>query len=175
MKTRSCSCGESDPKKLRIGANGSCRCRKCLARVAREHYAKNKTSIQEKSRAHRQKNPVPYVLADCRKFDKRSGWVSDLTTRFVEELLSKPCSYCGEEEGRMSLDRIDNSIGHLQSNVVTSCLRCNYVRRDMPSEAWALVARGMREARERGLFGSWSGRARLPRDATGVAVRLSSG
>jgi hypothetical protein len=60
----------------------------------------------------------------------------------------------------MTLDRIDNDKGHTEDNVVPACIRCNYTRRSMPYEAWLVVAKGMREARERGLFGEWTGRAR---------------
>jgi hypothetical protein len=56
----------------------------------------------------------------------------------------------------MTIDRIDNEIGHTLSNVVPACIRCNYVRRDMPHEAWLCLVEGMREAVFRGLFGSWT-------------------
>lgn len=57
----------------------------------------------------------------------------------------------------MTLDRIDNSLGHLQSNVLPSCERCNMVRRDMPFPAWLVVSKGMKEAYESGLFEGWVG------------------
>jgi hypothetical protein len=101
-------------------------------------------------------------LSDSRKADRKRSWTSDLTLELVEQLLTLPCSYCGDSKGRMTLDRVDNSIGHLASNLVPACLRCNYVRRDMPYQAWLIVARGMKEANEKGLFGSWWGRARMP-------------
>jgi hypothetical protein len=56
----------------------------------------------------------------------------------------------------MTLDRKDNSIGHLLDNVVPCCIRCNYIRRDMPFEAWLIVATGIRKAKELGLFGTWT-------------------
>jgi hypothetical protein len=57
----------------------------------------------------------------------------------------------------MTVDRVDNDLGHLQSNVVPACVRCNHVRGQMPYEAWLMVAPGMRAAREAGLFGGWDG------------------
>jgi hypothetical protein len=57
----------------------------------------------------------------------------------------------------MTLDRVDNSIGHIKSNVVPACTRCNYTRRDMPYEAWLLIAKSMRKAREAGMFDNWTG------------------
>ena len=96
-------------------------------------------------------------LQDCRSSDKRKGRENDLTIEFILDTLSKPCSYCEVPDGRMSLDRIDNSIGHLQTNVVSSCARCNLTRGSMPYEAWLVVSPGMKTARLAGLFGDWRG------------------
>ena len=80
---------------------------------------------------------------------------NDLTVEFVEGILSS-CSYCGETEKiQLSIDRIDNKRGHLQDNVVPACVRCNIVRRDMPYEAWLMLAPAMKKAKEAGLLGDW--------------------
>lgn len=81
----------------------------------------------------------------------------DLTPAFVEAAICLPCAYCGDSNSPLSLDRIDNTIGHLQVNVVTSCRRCNMVRGDMPIEAWLHIAPAMKTAREAGAFGAWNG------------------
>jgi len=83
-----------------------------------------------------------------------------LTKGFIAEQVAKGCLYCGESEIRMTLDRICNEKGHTQDNVMPACIRCNYTRRDMPHEAWLVVAKGMREAREAGLFNGWTGRVK---------------
>lgn len=80
----------------------------------------------------------------------------DITT--IERMISEGCLYCGETDIlKISVDRIDNNIGHIGSNVNPACLRCNLVRGDMPYNAWMEVANGMRNAREKGLFGDWDG------------------
>lgn len=86
---------------------------------------------------------------------------NDLSHEFVLEQFEKSCTYCGatQDEIRLTLDRVDNSLGHLKTNVVPACRRCNFIRRDMPFEAWLVVAKGMRKAREKGLFGDWKGRS----------------
>lgn len=71
--------------------------------------------------------------------------------------INRDCFYCGETLLRMSLDRVDNSKGHTMDNVIPACVRCNYIRKDMPYDAWIVVAVGMRQAREQGLFGGWGG------------------
>lgn len=72
-------------------------------------------------------------------------------------MIQEPCVYCGEDQIRMTVDRIDNEVGHVKGNIVSACERCNYARRDMPYQAWQVVAKAMKEAREKGLFGSWTG------------------
>lgn len=57
----------------------------------------------------------------------------------------------------MTLDRVDNSQGHLQSNVKPSCIRCNSIRGNMPFDAWIVVAEGVKKATELKLFGTWTG------------------
>lgn len=63
----------------------------------------------------------------------------------------------------MSMDRVDNSIGHTKSNVVPACIRCNYMRKDMPMEAWKFLVPYIKQAKENGLFGDW--------DAFGIRKR----
>jgi hypothetical protein len=98
-----------------------------------------------------------WILADSRKSDRRAGRLNDLTRDFIETLIAPGCSYCGETELRMTLDRKDNSKGHTQDNVVPACIRCNYSRGAMPYEAWLCLVPGVRQAKEEGLFGSWIG------------------
>ena len=104
-----------------------------------------------------------FVLKTTRGNDKKKNRQNDLTREFIREMISKPCQYCGTTDGRITLDRIDNSIGHLQSNVVTCCIRCNYVRRDIPYEAWLVIVPAVKQARIAGLFGDWDGSWVKPR------------
>lgn len=63
----------------------------------------------------------------------------------------------GETQMRMTLDRIDNNLGHIVSNVLGACLRCNYMRRDMPFGAWQKIVPTIKQIRCDGLFGEWTG------------------
>jgi hypothetical protein len=92
-----------------------------------------------------------------RTSDRERHLACDLTKSETIELLSRQCSYCGETKLTMSLDRIDNALGHTRANVIPACVRCNFVRKDMPYEAWLTLAPAMRAAREAGLFGDWTG------------------
>lgn len=116
---------------------------------------RNRARPEVKSR-WRQNNPCIAIYMDCKNKDRKSGFVGfDLDKEFIEGLISQGCIYCGETKLRMTLDRIDNSIGHLKCNVLPCCFRCNYIRGSMPFEAWQIIVPAVRQARESGLFGDW--------------------
>jgi hypothetical protein len=98
-----------------------------------------------------------HIVNDSRKSDRRKNRVNDLDREWVNKFIANGCRYCGETKLRMTLDRIDNSKGHAKTNVNPACIRCNYMRRDMPYEAWLLLVDGVRAARNAGVFGSWTG------------------
>ena len=101
-----------------------------------------------------------WICEDSRRSDRRVGRENDLDPVWVKTEISKACQYCGETRLRMTLDRVDNDKGHLKTNVVPCCIRCNYLRSDVPYQAWLCLCAGLRKARREGLFGSWTGRTR---------------
>ena len=122
-------------------------------------YARKKAEKKRASRLRGDETPK-WILCDSRDSDKKKGLENDLTKEFIQAEISNGCFYCGETSLRMTLDRKDNAKGHTKDNVVPACIRCNYTRKDMPFEAWIVLSDGMRQARIKGLFGSWTGRAR---------------
>lgn len=132
----------------------------CFACYAKIDYRNNRERFLRGAKIRRHNNPSSAIYADSRKSDKKKGRANDLTKEFIKKQIEKGCSYCGETESRMTLDRIDNGRGHTMDNVVPACIRCNYFRRDMPYEAWLVIAPAMREVRERGLLGDWNIRTR---------------
>lgn len=57
-------------------------------------------------------------------------------------MSQKPCTYCGASASKAvktkyevflanGIDRVDNSIGYLEGNVVSCCKTCNYMKRDL--------------------------------------------
>jgi len=143
---KTCWNADAQARRSRNGRNYGAKDRRRLTRLSEERASGN--------------NPAKFIWIDSRSSDRKAGRDNDLTKEFIAAEVAKGCIYCGESDIRMTLDRIDNSKGHIQSNVVPACLRCNYTRKDMPYEAWLLVAKGMREARKAGLFNGWTGRVR---------------
>jgi len=99
-----------------------------------------------------------WILQDSRHADKKNGLANDLDEAFIREKIKTGCAYCGETRLRMTLDRVNNAVGHTKANVVPACVRCNSIRMSMPFQAWLIVAKAVRKIRLAGLFGTWTGR-----------------
>lgn len=141
------SCGLTKPAEKYYPSNKTS-CKACTNIVS---YAWNKRS--RKNSANRYK----WVYTDTKASDLKRGLTFDLTKEQVKTLIETSCTYCGSVELKMTLDRINNSLGHTISNVISSCIRCNYLRRDMPYEAWIELVPHIKAVYERGLFGNWTG------------------
>lgn len=141
-------------------------CRPCnvLRDTRKDRNRQKHFQTQWKKRAEERRigvNREKYILEDARKNDRKHGRENDLDADFVRGLIKDGCSYCERTDHTiMTLDRIDNAIGHLKSNVVSSCMDCNLVRGNIPYKAWLLIASAMREARRLGLLDGWSRRTR---------------
>lgn len=88
-----------------------------------------------KKQYHNPKNRAVSLCAIYKRVDFKKGIISDLTSEFIEqEIICKPCYYCGDIKSKIGCDRIDNDIGHLKNNVVPCCYICNSVKSDKFSE-----------------------------------------
>lgn len=175
MSTKTCQgCGETRLKKLvKIVRHGKTYrrnwCVPCYSDYRKEWRKRNRNRERatsrrsyerRKERRRRGEDVEGFIWRDSRKSDRKHGRDNDLTKAFIAEQIAKGCSYCGEKELRMTLDRVDNERGHTTDNVVPACIRCNYIRRNMPHEAWLCLRTGLRRARREGLFGDWTGKIR---------------
>ena len=162
---RTCKvCGKSKDIKCFAVAGKNPKYRKWTCHACRtKAQLKRKPLAKEKAREYQRRwaarHPENVILQSSRQSDRKKGFENDMDAAFIKELIGNPCTYCEGTRVKMSLDRVDNSLGHLKTNVVHACIRCNYTRGSMPHEAWLLLAPAMREAREQGLFGNWEGRA----------------
>jgi hypothetical protein len=130
--------------------------------AAQKRYQKPENKLK-KSLQHKnfRQDPIKranVIAIDSKSSDKKHNREYNLTLDKIKELISRPCSYCEETELQMTLDRIDNKIGHIESNVIPACIRCNLIRKAMPYEAWILLVPGLKEAKKNGAFGEWIGR-----------------
>lgn len=135
---------------------GIFRRRSCFTCRARSKYERNPGAVLRQRAGTRARNPATYLIQDSKKSDrKKNREGNDLDIPFVQDLILKPCLYCGAQKLRMTLDRIDNAKSHSKSNVNPCCIRCNLLRGDMPYQAWVALVPKIREIHEAGLFGDW--------------------
>lgn len=160
---RVCRCGKHEtPEEPFYTKSAVCRdCYNKKKSLRKKEYSKTTVgqSVRRRKDINYRSNPKyrsAMIVKDSRRADKLFGRENNLTREVVETLISDGCYYCGETKLKMTLDRRDNSIGHLTSNVVPCCIRCNYIRRDMPFEAWVAVVPGIIKAKDLGLFGDWT-------------------
>lgn len=69
------------------------------------------------------------MIAQYKLKDKKKGLTSDVDINFLVDFFKKDCAYCGTQY-KIGLDRINNNIGHLKSNCIPACYRCNVTRGD---------------------------------------------
>lgn len=103
------------------------------AESLRKHRAENKAINKERNRKCWQR----ILLKSCKGHDKRDNREFNLNVEWINLMLDKQGGYCYHCEGildltngdkqpdQVSIDRVDNSIGHIMGNVVLSCLICN--------------------------------------------------
>ena len=161
-------------EKFRSGKNGKWHRRQCKycedkderqkrnAKIAIDpEYAARREEIAKTSRGRLSADRASgnrtehWIYLDSRSSDSKYKRENDLDKEFIKKEIEKGCCYCNSHDGRMTLDRIDNSIGHIKTNVVPCCLRCNYIRRDMPHEAWMCLVPVIKKIVEDGMFDGW--------------------
>ena len=144
------------------------KCKKCESkeRMARPYYPlseeqKRKKNIRlneyQKKKRRNPDNAAKIILVDSRSADKKKGIENNLTENAIAELIVNGCYYCGDKTTRMTLDRVDNNIGHVLDNILPACHRCNMIRGNMPFKAWECIVPAIKETFEKGLFENWVG------------------
>lgn len=113
------------------------RCKECDkkrpdARNSKERY-KNMTLEQkiikkQKAKVYSKtsKGRAIHKINSYIKYDRSKGFETDITQEFITKILQSNCSYCGYPA--TGIDRLDNSIGHIESNSIACCKECNIAR-----------------------------------------------
>ena len=65
---------------------------------------------------------------DYRHTASRRNILWQLTKEDFERLWQQPCFYCGGPIATIGIDRVDNSIGYMNSNIVSCCYKCNIMK-----------------------------------------------
>lgn len=168
-KRKCTACGGSGPFYALSVRCGLCKaCKSLLSKDIHARRAAGRTADEKRARLQflrsynntRRADPdkqAYHLCKDSKASDRRAGRDNDLTVDFVQALLSLACHYCGATTLRMTLDRKHSHLGHLQTNVVPCCVRCNFIKLDLPYDVWLLLLPGVKAAVISGAFGEWEG------------------
>lgn len=116
-----------------------------------------------------------FILYDSRGNDKKYNRENNLTLDFIRNILTDAkCSYCNVGDCRLTLDRINNNLGHTIDNVVVSCIDCNVIRNDMPYEAWLHIVPSVKTAKNLGLFEGWTKFLNRSKKVNGIQETVSA-
>lgn len=99
---------------------------------AKSEYDKRRYASRRKIHlAFMADNNELYKMRSYIHSDKKRGMTSDIDIDYCLSEMNKPCFYCDHIDSPANgLDRIDNSIGHVKSNLVPCCRLCNMTRGD---------------------------------------------
>lgn len=113
---------------------------------AQNYRDKNPEKVKAYFDKIRKENPFLLLLGNCRSYDKIKDRVCNLTIDYLNSLLidqNIQCYYCNHELlvevgtknlAQISVDRIDNNLGHIIGNCVISCLFCNMAKHETKIE-----------------------------------------
>ena len=157
-----------------------CWCRECIKHKSSESYIRQKQEgpiprdkegfalivvnksgsihLRRARRYHKAKrfrnNPEDwpvFLRVSMKAADKERNRIFDLSDDDIAKMIiGQPCTYCGKKYNRMTLDRINNSLGHVYGNVNVSCGFCNCFRSDLPYAAWLALVPSLRKQIESG-------------------------
>lgn len=128
-----CSCGNIkvvEFRRLRSGVTKSCGCLKKELLSYRQQLSPGLAGLNE-------------LYSKYKQSALKRGYSFDLSKEVFKNLTQQSCYYCGSEPKRIwqagryngdyiynGLDRIDNTQGYFEANVVSCCSFCNYAKRD---------------------------------------------
>lgn len=110
-------------------------CIECAKAMAKTGWGKTSKEAKDRKNYVRKydiSQRANALMSAYRRSDAKKRLEFDLDKVFMVNSLSAECVYCGDNYmPNLGLDRIDNSIGHIKSNVVTCCYECNTARSDL--------------------------------------------
>lgn len=113
----------------------------------KQYYKDNKEEIAEYHKQYYSTQNGRSIMLDnaYKQEDKKYGRENNIAAQYiVDNIFTNKCIYCGESDWeKLGCDRIDNSIGHIESNVVCCCTKCNKERGTKSFEEFYLMKRGL--------------------------------
>lgn len=60
---------------------------------------------------------------------KRRGKEFSITMEEFMQFWQKPCYYCADPVEYIGIDRLDNDVGYIKTNIVSCCTECNFLKK----------------------------------------------
>lgn len=125
-----------EKKGERLKAN--CKCNRCgnLTTVRTDHLSTNPKSCKHcvdnlqkeiADNKYKKVRPLKRKINSLKGNAKTRNYEFNLTEKQVEEIINKPCHYCGDNEN-ISIDRIDSLKPYNIDNVLPCCPICNRMK-----------------------------------------------
>jgi len=103
------------------------RCHSCYQKLKEIELsrAREKRNYNEERKANIQRHYKEYITSSNKR-----GIIFEININDFMHLVSAECTYCGyyNDSEVIGIDRVDNSIGYIQSNVVACCAICNRMK-----------------------------------------------
>lgn len=147
--------GESRKVNIRRNICKKCKNKKQIETI--KNNPKRLESVKNYMKNYYKKNNFILKVKAYRSFDKKKGFDSISLDEFRQLLKENSnCFYCHENNpSLLGLDRKDNLKGHLVSNVVICCEKCNNILSDLPFEAKLLLKDGLSNIKSKDLLNNW--------------------
>lgn len=100
--------------------------RKRSVEIVQNYVKKNKEKVLTYQKQYTQTAPALFRTTLYRA--KKKGLEFTLSLEEFSKIVINPCIYCGENELRRGIDRVDNLIGYTKENSVACCKICNYMK-----------------------------------------------
>lgn len=125
-----CDCGNISlvqSRNLRVGKTSSCGC-----------WATEQKSLPKKYFTDTEKGKA-YVYKNYKQSAKKRNVFFELTKEQLQKLTSSNCFYCGLSPDKSNqsyeysyngIDRKDNNQGYIETNSISCCKDCNYIKGD---------------------------------------------
>ena len=93
---------------------------------SRKRYSENKELYIERNKLYAKTTKARF--GNLKRRSKTRGYDVSLTLEQFEQVVSNPCTYCGDKPEIIGIDRQDNSIGYSYENSVSCCKTCNMMK-----------------------------------------------